>query len=93
MIRHIDLGKDAAARQLAVRRLIHNKEIGLGGYSQGKIYGKLSCSSGKRMKTENRVFFKNEAEAIAAGYRPCAHCMRQKYLEWTLRPFDYAQGA
>ena len=81
-MRHIDLGNDEAARQAAVRRLIHNKEIGLGGYSHGKIYGKLSCTSGKRMKVENRVFFKNEAEAIAAGYRPCGHCMRKKYLKW-----------
>ena len=83
-MRHIELGRDAAARQAAVRRLIHNKEIGLGGYSPGKIYGKLSCASGKRMKVENRVFFKNEAEAIAAGYRPCAHCMRREYLKWKI---------
>ena len=82
MIRHIALGKDEAARQAAVRRLIHNKTIRLGGYSHGKIYGTLSCASGKRMKAQNRVFFQNEAEAIAAGYRPCGHCMRQKYLEW-----------
>ncbi|HEY1202931.1 MAG TPA: Ada metal-binding domain-containing protein [Niastella sp.] len=54
----------------------------MGGYSHGKIYGTLSCASGKRMKAENRVFFQNEAEAIAAGYRPCGHCMRKKYLEW-----------
>ena len=76
MIRHIELG------QAAVRRLIHNKSIGLGGNMLAKIYGKLSCTSGKRMKAANRVFFQNEAEAIAAGYRPCAHCMREKYLKW-----------
>jgi hypothetical protein len=81
-MRHLDLGKDMAARQVAVRRLIHNKTIMLGGNMPAKIYGMLSCASGKRMKAANRVFFQNEAEAIAAGYRPCAHCMRQKYLKW-----------
>ena len=82
MIRHIELGKDVAVRQAAVRRLIHNKTIELGGNMPAKIYGTLSCTSGKRMKAGNRVFFQNEAEAIAAGYRPCGHCMREKYLKW-----------
>lgn len=81
-MKHITLGEDEAARQAAVRRLIHNKAIRLGGNMPAKIYGKLSCTSGKRMKTQNRVFFQNEAEAIAAGYRPCGHCMREKYLKW-----------
>jgi methylphosphotriester-DNA--protein-cysteine methyltransferase len=82
MRRHIDLGKEVAARQAAVRGLIHNGTITLGGNRPAKIYGTLSCASGKRMKTANRVFFKNEEEAIAAGYRPCGHCMREKYLKW-----------
>jgi hypothetical protein len=81
-MRHIELGVDVAARQTAVRRLIRNGTITLGGNGPAKIYGTLSCASGKRMKAANRVFFKSEAEAIAAGYRPCAHCMREKYLTW-----------
>lgn len=81
-MKHPDLGKDMAARQAAVRRLIRNGTITLGGNRPAKIYGMLSCASGKRMKVANRVFFQNEAEAIAAGYRPCAHCMREKYLKW-----------
>lgn len=44
-----------------------------------KIYGRLDCWSGKRMHRKNRVFFSTEAEAQAAGYRPCKHCMRHKY--------------
>jgi hypothetical protein len=82
MMKHFEFGKDAAARQRAVRRLIHNGTITLGGNIPAKIYGTLSCASGKKMKAENRVFFQNEAEAIAAGYRPCGHCMRKKYLKW-----------
>jgi len=65
-----------------VWRLIHCGSITLGGNSKLKIYGKLSCKSGKRMKNENRVFFANEAEATNAGYRPCGHCMREKYKLW-----------
>lgn len=82
MIRHADLGKDLTGRQAALRRLVRNKTITLGGNIPAKIYGLLSCGSGKKMKAENRIFFQNEAEAIAAGYRPCGHCMRAKYREW-----------
>lgn len=34
------------------------------------------------MKVENRVFFKDETEALANGYRPCGHCMKNKYAIW-----------
>jgi len=30
----------------------------------------------------HRVFFADEATAIAAGYRPCAVCMKERYLLW-----------
>jgi methylphosphotriester-DNA--protein-cysteine methyltransferase len=29
-----------------------------------------------------RVFFADEADAVAAGYRPCARCMPEKYRAW-----------
>ena len=61
---------------------IRNKEICLGGNSKLKIYGLLNCSSGKRMKKENRVFFTSETEALKNGYRPCGHCMKAKYKIW-----------
>lgn len=82
MIRHIDLGQTPAARKVALSALIRKGDIILGGYSKAKIYGLLSCSSGKRMHVKNRVFFKNEGEALAAGYRPCGHCMKPKYEYW-----------
>jgi hypothetical protein len=82
MMYHINLGTDVTAREAAVRRLIHNGTITLGGNMPAKIYGTLSCTSGKRLKAANRVFFQNEAEAIAAGYRACGHCMRREYLKW-----------
>lgn len=61
---------------------IHHQKIYLGGNQKLKIYGLLSCSSGKRMKRENRVFFTSEEEAIQNEYRPCGHCMKEKYKAW-----------
>lgn len=31
---------------------------------------------------QNRVFFADEATAIATGYRPCGRCLRADYLAW-----------
>ena len=85
MIDHIDLGTDPEARRKNVRSLIAAGKIKFGGYKIQKIYGELSCSSGKLMKAENRVFFQTEKEALDAGYRPCGHCMPEKYKQWKLR--------
>ena len=30
----------------------------------------------------HRVFFADEATAVAAGYRPCAICMPEAYRAW-----------
>jgi hypothetical protein len=73
---------DLVARGAAIRSLIRSGQIRLGGNKVLKIYGTLSCSSGKRMKTANRVFFQSEAAAILAGYRPCGHCLKEKYKQW-----------
>jgi hypothetical protein len=59
----------------------------LGGYRKDRIYGRLDCpnarmhiAKGKYIK--QRVFFADENVAIAAGYRPCFHYMRDKYAAW-----------
>ncbi|MFT5877842.1 MAG: methylphosphotriester-DNA--protein-cysteine methyltransferase [Dokdonia sp.] len=65
-----------------LKRRIKNYQIQYGGNKKLKIYGTLHCSSGKRMKKENRVFFHNIKEAVQEGYRPCGHCMRQTYKDW-----------
>ena len=44
------------------------------GWRHGKIFGRLDCKSGMRMKKGNRVFFLNWDDAVAAGYRPCKNC-------------------
>ncbi len=61
---------------------LKNKQILYAGNQKLKIYGRLDCASGKRMLKANRVFFQDENEAIAHGYRPCGHCMKSAYLKW-----------
>ena len=52
----------------------------LGGHRRTRIYGRLDCAGALRWIARghyerHRVFFADEATAIAAGYRPCANCM------------------
>lgn len=64
----------------------------LGGHRGTRIYGRLDCPSALRAianggYVKHRVFFANEADAIAAGFRPCARCMPKEYRAWkALRP-------
>jgi methylphosphotriester-DNA--protein-cysteine methyltransferase len=44
------------------------------GWKKGKIFGRLDCGSGMRMKKENRVFFLTWEDAVAQGYMPCKNC-------------------
>ena len=58
-----------------------------GGYKPAKIYGRLDCPSALRAITRGsyaryRVFFADEAAAIAAGYRPCRVCCPSRYSAW-----------
>lgn len=82
MTSHMELGKDTLERKQQLARLKRKGDISFGGYTKAKIYGLLNCISGKRMKLENRVFFKNEQEAVDAGYRPCGNCLPEKYKLW-----------
>jgi methylphosphotriester-DNA--protein-cysteine methyltransferase len=68
--------------QQEIISLIRSGRIKLAGYKKARIYGTLHCRSGKRMKTENRVFFSSEEEALNSGYRPCGHCLPEKYKLW-----------
>ncbi|ENX39577.1 MULTISPECIES: Ada metal-binding domain-containing protein [Acinetobacter] len=76
MWRHLEL------TQTVLHQKLKQQQIVFAGNAQLKIYGRLTCASGKRMLKNNRVFFLNEDEAIAQGYRPCGHCMRQAYKKW-----------
>jgi len=64
---------------------IRKGDIRFAGNIQLKIFGLLRCKSGKRMKLTNRVFFNSAAEALKSGFRPCSHCLHEKYLRWKIR--------
>ena len=70
----------------------------LGGNSKLKIYGRLDCptalSTIRRFPgsyEKARVFFADERTALAAGYRPCGNCLREKYREYTANPQKYRE--
>src|SRR5919201_216103 len=44
------------------------------GVKSTKIFCFPTCYHGRRVREENFVFFHDEAEARAAGYRPCKDC-------------------
>ena len=58
-----------------------------GGHRGNRIYGRMDCPAALRAiamggYTRNRVFFADEATAIAAGYRPCGVCCAERYRAW-----------
>ena len=62
----------------------------LGGHRRNKLYGTFDCpvaaywlARGHGVK--HRVIFADEETAIAAGYRPCARCLPERYREWKNR--------
>jgi len=76
MIRHIEIN------DTFLKSKIKQKKISFGGNRLLKIYGTSHCSSGRRMKRENRAFFSTENEAQQNGYRPCGLCMKREYKKW-----------
>ena len=59
----------------------------LGGNRAGRLYGRLDCPAAQRAiarggYVKHRVFFADEATARQAGYRPCAVCLPEAYVEW-----------
>lgn len=62
----------------------------LGGHRKTKIYGRLDCRAAlaalaRGGYVQQRVFFASAADAMAAGYRPCAVCLPAEYAKWKLR--------
>jgi methylphosphotriester-DNA--protein-cysteine methyltransferase len=63
----------------------------IGGHRRTRIYGLLDCPAALRAIAKggyvgHRVFFATTADAVAAGYRPCAVCMPGAYHTWKLGP-------
>ena len=62
----------------------------LGGHRKTRIYGRLDCRAAlaaiaRGGYVKQRVFFANAANAVAAGYRPCAVCLPAEYARWKLK--------
>jgi len=62
--------------------MIRRGNISFAGHAPQKIYGTLTCKSGRKMSKANRVFFESEEEAVSHGFRPCGHCMYTEYKNW-----------
>ncbi len=67
----------------------------LAGNRKLKTYGLLNCGLPAcgfpdrglpPNQPKIRVFFADEASAIAAGYRPCGGCLPQRYQQWKQGP-------
>ncbi|WP_408611664.1 Ada metal-binding domain-containing protein [Leptospira ainlahdjerensis] len=82
MILHIEIDDKS------LRKRIRDRSFLFGGNLRLKIYGKLNCSSGKRIKKENRVFFQSHQDAMQNGFRPCGHCMKEEYRIWKIQSFQ-----
>ena len=60
----------------------------LGGHRRTRVYGRLDCPVALSLIARgfdvrrHRVFFADEATAVAAGYRPCGACMQEEYRRW-----------
>lgn len=61
------------------------------GITTQKIFGRLTCGSGKRAKKENRIFFHTWEDAVKAGHRPCKLCKPEK-RECDHMPFGLTGG-
>jgi methylphosphotriester-DNA--protein-cysteine methyltransferase len=73
------------------RRYVSTVPGKFGGHRASRIYGRLDCPSALRSIANSgyiahRVFFADEAAAVAAGYRPCARCLPDRYRAWKASP-------
>ncbi|WP_116021340.1 Ada metal-binding domain-containing protein [Thermomonospora umbrina] len=69
------------------RTYLSSEPGALGGHRRSRLYGRLDCPSALRAiarggYVRQRVFFADEATAVAAGYRPCAVCLPAEYGRW-----------
>jgi hypothetical protein len=65
----------------------------VGGHRRSRIYGRLDCPAALRAVAKggyvrHRVFFADEASAVAAGYRPYAVCLHGDYVNWQNQSAD-----
>lgn len=69
------------------RQVLSDSPGALGGHRRTRIYGRLDCPTARRAIERggyvwDRVFFADEATAVAAGFRPCAVCLPDRHRAW-----------
>jgi methylphosphotriester-DNA--protein-cysteine methyltransferase len=74
-IHHLKTPLSGDIDPMLFKKLVRAGKISFAGNKKLKIYGRLNCASGKRMKKSNRVFFSSQEEALRFGYRPCGSCL------------------
>jgi len=84
------LGRDGQPYQSPTKGL-------LGGHRRTKVYGTMDCPVAlsllrRGFEPRHRVFFADEATAMAAGFRPCGACMRHRYAAWKADPSAWRTG-
>lgn len=78
------------------KEYLSNEKGQYGGHTRTKVYGCMDCPAVMRalngplrdVYIQHRVFFKGEATALAAGFRPCGACLREKYKQWKAGHLD-----
>jgi hypothetical protein len=73
------------------------KKGSYGGHGRTKVYGTMDCPVAlsllrRGFQPRHRVFFADEETAIAAGFRPCGACQREKYRAWKAGEGRWASG-
>lgn len=77
-----DLYNHAELTDDQVRAMLKCGDIKFAGHKGYKVWGLLTCATGKKMKRENRVFFTSQEAAEKNGYRPCGSCQRAAFNRW-----------
>ena len=75
------------------REVLSTRKGTLGGHRRTKVYGRLDCPGALRWIAKghyvaHRVFFADEPTALAAGFRPCARCLPERYAAWKAGAFS-----
>jgi hypothetical protein len=71
----------------AGREIVSTAPGTLGGRRRTKAYGRLDCAVTLRQVAQGhdmrpRGLFADGQTTIAAGYRPCAHCLPERHAAW-----------
>ena len=81
-----------AVTEATLRTRFRDGSLTMAGNRWLKIYGRLGCPAGRRMRRGSLVFFADATAAEAAGYRFCARCCWASYDVWKSAANSGIQG-